>query len=46
MIGSVLCDVGAEAEKRVELGAYKNTTETGGNTQISESEAYFGTNYI
>lgn len=46
MIGSVLSDVGAEAEKRVEHRAYNNTTETNGNTQIGESKAYFGINYV
>jgi hypothetical protein len=46
MIGSVLFDIGAEAEETVEHRAYDNTTETPGNTQISESKAYFGINYI
>jgi len=46
MIGSVLCDVGDEAEKRVEQRAYNNTTETNRNIQIGESKAYFGINYV
>ena len=46
MIGSVLCDVRAEAKKRVEHLAYKNTTEINGNTQIGEIKAYFGINYV
>ena len=46
MIGIVLSNVGAEAEKRVEHRAYNNTTETNGNTQIGESKAYFGINHV
>jgi len=46
MIGSVLCDVGAETEERVERRAYNNTTETNANIQMGESEAYFGIIYV
>jgi hypothetical protein len=44
MIETVLSDVEAEVEKRVEHRAYNKTTETNGNTQLGESKAYFGIN--